>query len=449
MEVNRFMTVNFEKTGPTTGQLEFTIDRETVKEGLDRTFKSVQKSLDVPGFRKGKVPRKIFNRMYGEEALYQDTLNDLLPFAYQEAVNEADIEPVTEPQVDAKSMEKGEDWELVAEVTLKPEVELGQYKNLEVTKQDREVTDEAVEQNLESRRENLAELVIKDGEAEEGDTVVIDFEGFKDDEAFEGGQANNHSLEIGSGSFIPGFEEQLIGVKAGDEKDVTVTFPEDYQSEELAGEEAVFKVTVHEVKAKEIPELDDEFAKDADEDVETLDELKEKIRENLKEGRENSANDARDDEAIRKAVNNAEIPEIPHEMVHEEVHRQMDLFLNNLQQQGISPEMYYQMTNSSEADLHKQFEGEAEFNVRTNLVLETITEAENIEVKDEDVDEEIQNLATQYNMPEEQVRSVLSPELLQNDISMKKAMDVVTSTAEETLESSENNEEETEEDSKE
>jgi len=443
------MTVNFEKTGPTTGQLEFTIDRETVKEGLDRTFKSVQKSLDVPGFRKGKVPRKIFNRMYGEEALYQDTLNDLLPFAYQEAVNEADIEPVTEPQVDAKSMEKGEDWELVAEVTLKPEVELGQYKNLEVTKQDREVTDEAVEQNLESRRENLAELVIKDGEAEEGDTVVIDFEGFKDDEAFEGGQANNHSLEIGSGSFIPGFEEQLIGVKAGDEKDVTVTFPEDYQSEELAGEEAVFKVTVHEVKAKEIPELDDEFAKDADEDVETLDELKEKIRENLKEGRENSANDARDDEAIRKAVNNAEIPEIPHEMVHEEVHRQMDLFLNNLQQQGISPEMYYQMTNSSEADLHKQFEGEAEFNVRTNLVLETITEAENIEVKDEDVDEEIQNLATQYNMPEEQVRSVLSPELLQNDISMKKAMDVVTSTAEETLESSENNEEETEEDSKE
>jgi len=443
------MTVNFEKTGPTTGQLEFTIDRETVKEGLDRTFKSVQKSLNVPGFRKGKVPRKIFNKMYGEEALYQDTLNDLLPFAYQEALNEADIDPVTEPQVDAKSMEKGEDWVLVAEVTLKPEVELGQYKDLEVTKQDREVTDEAVEQNLESRRENLAELVVKDDEAEEGDTVVIDFEGFKDGEAFEGGQADNHSLELGSGSFIPGFEEQLIGVKSGEEKDVKVTFPEDYQAEDLAGEEVVFKVTVHEVKTKEIPELDDEFAKDADEDVETLDELKEKIRKNLEEGRENSAKDAKDDEAIRKAVNNAEIAEIPHEMAHEEVHRQMDLFLNNLQQQGISPEMYYQMTNSSEEDLHKQFEGEAENNVRTNLVLETIAEEENLEVTDEDMDEEIQNLANQYNMPEEQVRSVLSPDLLKNDISLRKAIDVITSTAKETLEPSENNEEESEEDSKE
>lgn len=438
------MTVNFEKTGPTTGQLEFTIDRETVKQGLERTFKQVQKDLNVPGFRKGKVPRKIFNRMYGEEALYQDTLNDLLPFAYQEALNEAGIDPVAQPEVDAKSMEKGEDWELVAEVTLKPDVDLGQYKDLEVTKQDREVTDEAVEQNLESRRESLAELVVKDNEAEEGDTVVIDFEGFKDGEAFEGGQANNHSLEIGSGSFIPGFEEQLIGVKAGDEKDVTVTFPEDYQAEDLAGEEAVFKVTVHEVKTKEVPELDDEFAKDADEDVETLDELKEKIRKNLEEGRENSANDARDDEAIRKAVNNAEIEEVPYEMAHEEVHRQMDLFLNNLQQQGISPEMYYQMTNSSEADLHKQFEGEAEFNVRTNLVLEAISEEENIEVKDEEMDEEIQSLADQYNMPEEQVRSVLSPDLLQNDISMKKAIDVITSSAKETLEPSEDSEENSE-----
>lgn len=441
------MTVNFEKTGPTTGQLEFTIDRETVKEGLERTFKQVQKDLNVPGFRKGKVPRKIFNKMYGEEALYQDTLNDLLPFAYQEALNQAEIDPVVQPEVDAKSMEKGEDWELVAEVTLKPDVDLGQYKDLEVTKQEREVTEEAVEQNLESRRESLAELVVKDEEAQEGDTVVIDFEGFKDGEAFEGGQANNHSLEIGSGSFIPGFEEQLIGVKAGDEKDVTVTFPEDYQAEELAGEEAVFKVTVHEVKTKEIPELDDEFAKDADEDVETLDELKEKIRENLEEGRENSANDARDDEAIRKAVNNANIEEIPYEMAHEEVHRQMDLFLNNLQQQGISPEMYYQMTNSSEADLHKQFEGEAEFNVRTNLVLEAIAEEENIEAKDEDMDEEIQNLASQYNMPEEQVRSVLSPDLLQNDISMKKAIEVITSSAKETLEPSEDSEENSEDDS--
>ena len=442
MEVNKPMTAKYEQTGPASGKIEFTIDRETVEKGLDRTFNKMKNTLNVPGFRKGKVPRKIFDRMYGEESLYQDTLDEILPFEYQKALEEVEVDPVAQPQINAESMEKGEDWVLIADVAVKPEVKLGEYKELEVTKQDREVTEEAVEQNLESRQESLAELVIKEDEpAEEGDTVVIDFEGFKDGEAFEGGQANNHSLELGSGSFIPGFEEQLVGLKAGDEKDVNVTFPEDYQAEDLAGAEVVFKVKVHEVKAKEIPELDDEFAKDADEDVDTLDELRDKIRESLKEGRENAANDAKDDEAVRKAVNNAEIEEIPHEMAHEEVHRQMDLFLNNLQQQGISPEMYYNMTNSTEQDLHQQFEGEAEFNVRTNLVLEAIAEEENIEISDEEMDEEIADLAGQYNMPEEQVRGVLSPDLLKNDISLKKAIDVITSTAKETLEP------ETEEDS--
>lgn len=428
------MTTNFEKTGATSGRLTFSIDQETVKDGLDKTFKKVQKTLNVPGFRKGRVPRKMFNQMYGEAALYEDTLNDLLPDAYSKAVEEAGIEPVAQPNIDIESVEKGQDWKLIAEVTLKPEVELGEYKGLEVTKQDREVTEEAVGKNLESRRENLAELTVKEDAAEEGDTVVIDFEGFNDGVAFEGGKGENHSLELGSNSFIPGFEEQLVGIKAGEEKEVTVTFPEEYQAEDLAGKEAVFNVKVHEVKSKELPELDDEFAKDADEDVETLDELKAKIRENLEEGRENSANDARDDEAIRKAVLNAKIEEIPHEMAHDEVHRQMDMFLNNLQQQGISAEMYYQMTNSSESDLHKQFEGEAEFNVRTNLVLEAIVEAENLEANEEDIEKEIKDLAAQYNMPEEQVRSVLSVDMLTKDISLKKAIDLITSTAKETLE---------------
>lgn len=428
------MTTNFEKTGATSGRLTFSIDQETVKDGLDKTFKKVQKTLNVPGFRKGRVPRKMFNQMYGEAALYEDTLNDLLPDAYSKAVEEAGIEPVAQPNIDIESVEKGQDWKLIAEVTLKPEVELGEYKGLEVTKQDREVTEEAVEKNLESRRENLAELTVKEDAAEEGDTVVIDFEGFNDGVAFEGGKGENHSLELGSNSFIPGFEEQLVGIKAREEKEVTVTFPEEYQAEDLAGKEAVFNVKVHEVKSKELPELDDEFAKDADEDVETLDELKAKIRENLEEGRENSANDARDDEAIRKAVLNAKIEEIPHEMAHDEVHRQMDMFLNNLQQQGISAEMYYQMTNSSESDLHKQFEGEAEFNVRTNLVLEAIVEAENLEANEEDIEKEIKDLAAQYNMPEEQVRSVLSVDMLTKDISLKKAIDLITSTAKETLE---------------
>lgn len=368
------MSTKFEKVGPTTGKLTFTIDNETVQNGLDRTFKRIRGRLNVPGFRKGKLPRKMFNKMYGEEALYEDTLNDLLPLAYQQALAEEGIEPVAQPNIDIESMEKGEDWTVVAEVTLKPEVELGEYKDLEVSKQNREVTDEDVDQAIELRRNNAAELTLKEGKAEEGDTVVIDFKGFKDGEAFQGGEGKNFSLELGSGQFIPGFEDQLVGASAEEEVEVTVTFPEDYQAEDLAGQEAKFEVTVHEVKSKELPELDDEFAKDEDDEVETLDELRTKIREQLETGRAQAADEARDDEAIRKAVENADIPEIPHEMAHEEVHRQMENFLNNMQQQGISPEMYYSMTNTTEADLHEQFEEGAEFNVRTNLVLEAIVE---------------------------------------------------------------------------
>lgn len=431
------METKFEKTGPTSGLLEFTIDQETVKQGLDKTFKKVQKNINVPGFRKGRLPRRIFNQMYGESALYEDTLNDLLPVAYSKAIDEIDVEPVAQPNIDIKSVGKDQDWELTAELTLKPEVKLGQYKDLDVVKHDREVTEEEVEESIERRRQGLAELVIKEDAAVEGDTVVIDYEGFKDGEAFEGGKGENHSLELGSNSFIPGFEEQLVGVKAGDETEVNLTFPEEYHSEDLAGKEATFKVKVHEVKSKELPELDDEFAKDLDEDVDSLDALKEKVRKELTERKEASANDARDDEAIRKAVENAEIAEVPHEMAHEEVHRQMEMFLNNLKQQGISPEMYYQMTSSTEADLHKQFEGDAEFNVRTNLVLEAIVEEENLEATEEDMEKEISELAEQYNMDLEQVRNVLSPDLLNRDISLKKAIDLITSTANETLESNE------------
>ncbi|HAJ69842.1 MAG: trigger factor [Alkalibacterium gilvum] len=429
------METKFEKTGPTTGRLDFTIDQETVKKGLDKTFKKVQKTLNVPGFRKGRVPRRIFNQMYGEAALYEDTLNDLLPDAYSKAISEVDVEPVAQPNIDIKSVEKNQDWELIAELTLKPDVELGQYKELDVTKQDRTVTEEEVTENIEKRRQDMAELVLKEDAAEEGDTVVIDYEGFKGDEPFEGGKDENHSLELGSNSFIPGFEEQLIGSKAGEEKEVNLTFPEDYQAEDLAGEEVTFKVTVHEVKSKELPELDDEFVKDLDEDVETVDELKEKVRKELEENKNSAANDAKDDEAIKKAVENAKIEEIPAEMAHEEVHRQMEMFLNNLKQQGISADMYYQMTGSTEADLHKQFEGEAEFNVRTNLVLETIVEEEKLEATEEDREKEISDLAGQYNMDVEQVKNVLSPQLLNRDISLKKAIDLITSTANETLES--------------
>lgn len=446
-EVIESMTATFEKKGPVTGQIEFTIERATIEEGLDRAFKKIRGRLNVPGFRKGKVPRKLFNKMYGEEALYEDALNDLLPRAYQKALAELedeDFELVGEPSIDIKSMEKDADWEIIAEVPLKPEVTLGDYKNIEVTKQDRTVTDEDVADELESRRQRAVELALKDDAAEEGDTVVIDFEGYKDGEKFDGGSAENHSLELGSGQFIPGFEDQLIGAKSGDEKDVEVTFPEEYGAEELAGQDVVFKVVVHEVKEKRVPELDDEFAKDVDDEVETLDELKDKIRQQLEKSKDRAATEATDDEAIQKAVENAEVPEIPEAMIDEEVDRQFNLFINNLQQQGISKDQYMSMIGTSEQELRNQFRNEADFNVKTNLVLEAIAKAENIDVTTEDINAEIKDLAEQYGMEEDRVRGILSEDLLKHDISLKKSIDLITTTAEEVLEPVEASDEDSE-----
>ncbi|MBM7709225.1 trigger factor [Enterococcus lemanii] len=423
------MTAKWEKTATNDGVLTFSVDQESIQKGLTQAFNSVKKNLNVPGFRKGKVSRTVFNRMYGEEALYEDALNAVLPEIYDAAVKEAGIDPVSRPEIDVESMEKGQDWVITAKVTVKPEVKLGEYKNLTVEKQDREATEADVDARLAQLQSQHAELVVKEDAAVEGDTVVIDFEGFLGEEAFEGGKGENYSLELGSGSFIPGFEEQLVGQKAGDSLDVVVTFPEEYQAEDLAGKEATFKVTVHEVKGKELPELDDEFAKDIDEEVETLAELKEKFLAEIKESKEEAAKDAVEEAAIRLAVENAEIVELPHVMVHDEVHRAMDEFLNNMQRQGIAPEMYYQLTGTTEADLHKQFEGEADNRVKTNLVIEAIAKAEGFETTAEEIEAEIKELAESYNMPEAQVRRVLSEDMLKHDITMKKAVEVITSTA--------------------
>ncbi|WP_348922260.1 trigger factor [Enterococcus rotai] len=424
------MSAKFEKKGTNDGVLTFSVDQTLIEKGLKQAFDKVKKNLNVPGFRKGKVSRQVFNRMYGEEALYEDALNAVLPEVYEAAVKEAGIDPVSQPKIDVESMNKGEDWVVTAEVTVKPEVKLGEYKNLTVEKQDREVTDEDVDARIQRELEAQAELVIKEDEAAvDGDTVVIDFEGFKDGEAFEGGKGENYSLELGSNSFIPGFEEQLVGKKAGEDVEVKVTFPEDYQAEDLAGKEAVFQVKVHEVKAKELPTLDDEFAKDVDDSVESLDELKEKYRKELTESKEAAATEAKDEAAIRQAVDNAEIVDLPHVMVHDEVHRSMDEFLNNMQRQGIAPDMYYQLTGTTEADLHKQFEAEAEVRTKTNLVIEAIAKAEDIEVSQEDMDKEINELAEQYNMPIDQVKKVLTEDMLKHDIRMKRAVEVITETA--------------------
>lgn len=424
------MSVKWEKQEGNVGKLTFDIEQEKVKEGLDRAFVKVRKTLNVPGFRKGKVPRQIFNQRFGEEALYQDALDILLPEVYSQAIDEAGIDPVDTPQVNIESMEKGETWVLTAEVTVKPEVKLGDYKGLEVEKRETELTTEELEAELKQLQERQAELVVKeDAPAENGDTVILDFEGFKDGVAFEGGQAENHSLELGSGQFIPGFEEKLVGLKAGDEADIELTFPEEYHAEDLAGQPVVFKVKLHEIKTKEVPALDDEFAKDIDEEVETLDELKEKISKRLQEAKEESVAQAKQEEVIAKAVENAEV-DIPHAMVHHEADHLMNHFAQDLQAQGLTPELYYQFTGQTEEAMHAQMETDAEKRVKMNLVLEAIAEAENIEPTEEAIDEEISTLAEKYGMEKDAVRAALGDmSELKSDLKIRKAIDVLLDSA--------------------
>ena len=424
------MSVSFEKKETNRGVLTFTISQEQIKPELDRVFNSVKKTINVPGFRKGHLPRPVFNQKFGEEALYQDALNNLLPNAYEAAVKEAGIEVVAQPKIDVVSMEKGQDWTISAEVVTKPEVKLGAYKDLEVSVEvSKEVTDEDVDARIERERNNLAELVLKEGPAAEGDTVVIDFVGSVDGVEFDGGKGDNFSLGLGSGQFIPGFEDQLVGHKAGETVDVVVTFPEDYQAADLAGKEAKFVTTIHEVKEKEVPALDDELAKDIDEEVETLDELKEKYRKELAEGKEAAYKDAVESAAIDLAVENAEIVDLPEEMVHEEVHRSVNEFLGNMQRQGISPDMYFQITGTTQEDLHKQHEADAEARTKTNLVIEAIVKAEGFEASAEEIEAEISSLANDYNMEADRVRQLLSEDMLKHDITIKKAVEVITSTA--------------------
>ncbi|MCT2872581.1 trigger factor [Limosilactobacillus fermentum] len=415
------------------GTLTFDIDTETIQKGIDHAFTRTQKRISVPGFRKGHVPRTIFNQMYGEESLYQDALNDVLPDAYEAAIKEAGIEPVDQPQVNVESMEKGQPWTLTATVAVKPEVTLGDYKGMEVPEQDTSVFDADVDSELENKRQQQAELVLKEDEAAaDGDTVVIDYEGSVDGEKFDGGSADNYSLVLGSGSFIPGFEDQLVGHKADEDVDVNVTFPEDYHAKDLAGKDALFKVKIHEVKEKQLPELDDEFAKDVDEDVETLAELKDKVKKQLQDQKEAAAKAAIEDAAIEAAVANAETEEIPQAMLDDDTNRQLQQYLAGMQQQGINPQMYFQITNTTEDDLRKQFADDAAKRVKTNLVLEAVVKDANLNATDEDVQNEIADLAKQYGMDEEAVSKALTRDMLEHDIEIKKAVDLIADSAKQT-----------------
>lgn len=429
------MSVKWERESEASqGTLTFDIDVDTIKKGIDQAFNQTQKRIAVPGFRKGHVPRTIFNQMYGEESLYQDALNAVLPDAYDAAVKEASIEPVDQPEIDIVSMEKGQPWTLTAKVAVKPEVKLGDYKDLEVTRQNTRVSNAEVDEDLERKRQQQAELVLKeDGAAEKGDTVVIDYVGTVDGEEFDGGSADNYSLELGSNSFIPGFEDQLVGHKTDEVVDVNVTFPDEYQAKELEGKDALFKVTIHEIKEKQLPELDDEFAKDVDEDVDTLDELKEKTKENIKEQKQAAAKAAIEDEAIQKAVENAEFEAIPQAMLDDDTNRQVQQYLAGMQQQGINPQMYFQITNTTEDDLKDQFSADAESRVKTNLLLEAVVKDANLTASEEEIAQEVKDLAEQYGMEESAIKQALSDDMLAHDIEVKKAVDLIADSAKQTL----------------
>jgi trigger factor len=419
----------FTKKENNTGELKFEIDQDTIKQGLDTAFNRVKKSLNVPGFRKGRVPRQIFNRMYGEEALYEDALNAVLPAAYQSAVDETKVEPVDQPQINVESMEKGKPWAITAVITVKPDVELGDYKGIQVKKQKRNVMKADVEKRLEELQKQQAELVLKDGKAEKGDTVIIDYVGTVDGKEFDGGSAQNYSLELGSGTFIPGFEDELIGHSAGEDVDVNVTFPEDYQAKDLAGKKAIFKTKLHEVKTKELPELDDDFAKDVDENVDTLEELKTKIHDEIKDQKKETAEENIQEEAISGAVKNAKIDDIPQAMIDTEVENQLNQYLANLRRQGIDPKLYYQMTGTSEDDLKKQFAKDAEERVKTDLVIEAIVAKEDIKPSEDEIKAEIKSLAEEYKMEEKAVRNALSDDMLAHDIAAKKAIELIVDSA--------------------
>jgi trigger factor len=403
--------------------IAFSATKEEFAKGLDQAFKRAVKRVNAPGFRKGKLPRAVFNKMYGEEALFQDAVDFVLPAAYTKAIDELEVSPLAMPDIDVKEISKEEGVKFEAVVTVKPNVELGEYKNLGLEKDSVEVTDADVEERLDNLLSRQAEWQIKEGESKKGDIVVIDFKGFIGDEAFEGGEAKGYELELGSGSFIPGFEEQLEGKVAPVDTEVNVTFPENYQVADLAGKAARFEVTVHDVKEKVLPELTDEFVKEfSKEAASTVAEYKEKLKEEIKLEKENLAEKSYSDKVISTAVENAKVS-VPEKLVEQEVNSMFEQFTGNLSRQGLSFDLYEQFTGKGEADLKAEMKSDAENKIKTSFVLGEIAEVEKVEVTDADIDAEVKELATMYNMTEEGIKQRISVEDLRGELVIQKTVD--------------------------
>ena len=403
------MSLQVENLEKNMAKLTIEVPASEFEKALQSAYNKQKKSISVPGFRKGKVPRQMVEKMYGPEIFYEDAANELIPTAYEEELKNCDLEIVSRPTVDIVQIKKGENFIFTAEVAVKPEVTLGEYKGMEVDKTSTRVTQKEVEAKIKEEAEKNARTVTVEGRpVQDGDEVILDFEGFVDGEAFEGGKGENYPLTIGSGSFIPGFEEQLVGTEAEKEVEVKVTFPEEYHAEELKGKEAVFKCTVHEIKEKQIPEIDDEFAAEVSE-FDTLDEYKADVKAKIKEQKENEGKQKKEDQAVEKAVANASM-EIPEAMIDEQVRQMVNEFAQNMQYQGISFEQYCQITGMTLEKIQEETRPQAVKRIETRLVLEAIAKAENIEVTEERLDEEIKKMAESYNMEADKLKELMGEE---------------------------------------
>lgn len=425
------MSVQVEKLEKNMAKLTIEVSADEFEAALEKAYNKNKGKITLPGFRKGKAPRKMIEKMYGAGIFYEDAANEIIPGAYAKAADECGEDIVSQPDISVTQIEKGKSFIFTAEVAVKPEVTLGDYKGVEVEKTEVSVSEEDVDKEVDKERESTSRMIdIDDRAVENGDMIKLDFEGFVDGVAFAGGKGEDYPLTIGSGSFIPGFEDQLVGAKIGEETEVNVTFPEDYQAEELKGKAAVFKCKVNEIKVKELPEADDEFAKDVSE-FDTLAEYRDDIRAKLLERKTQDAKRAKENKVVAKAVENASM-EIPEAMINEQVRRMADDFSRRIQAQGITFEQYMQFTGMTVDQMLDQMKPEALKRIQNSLVLEAIAKAENIEISDERVDEEIAKMAEQYKMEVDKLKEIMGEqerEQMKNDLAIQAAVEMITDAA--------------------
>ncbi|MDY5845369.1 MAG: trigger factor [Bariatricus sp.] len=425
------MSLQVEKLEHNMAKLTIEVSAEELEGALQKAYQKQKGKISIPGFRKGKVPRQLIEKMYGPEIFYDDAANALIPEAYAKAYDESGLDIVSQPKIDVTQIEKGKAFIFTAEVAVKPEVTLGQYKGIEVDKFPTDVTAEEVDAKLaEEQNKNARTITVEGRPVQDKDEVVLDFEGFVDGVAFDGGKGENYSLTIGSGAFIPGFEEQLIGVEPEKEVEVKVTFPEDYHAEDLKGKEAVFKCIVHEIKAKELPELDDEFASEVSE-FDTLEEYKADVEKKLKEEKESTGKRAQEDQAVNAIIANAEM-DIPEAMIDTEARQMVDNFAQRLQQQGLTVEQYMQFTGMTVDKMIEEMRPQAEKRIQTRLVLEAIVKAENIEISDEKLDEEVAKMAEAYGMEADKLKEYMGDrekEQMKLDMAVQEAITFVVENA--------------------